>query len=403
MERVPPGTSAGPKRRQPTAPAKPQHGRRVLSHRTLKAKIVRSLASQGFRIKGGHILPPASLTKDTIRRLHQTAVEHKRERAKKGLATEEPRLLSRIASGDEIVPEEISPRLIEVLPGSEEELLFRYATLHWSVPVSSGYGRRLRFLVLDDSNHKLIGVIGLGDPVIALAPRDCWIGWDRRDRETRLRYVMDAFVLGTVPPYSQLLCGKLVAMLAASNEVRTAFARKYGGAQPRIRRTPHDGRLALITTTSALGRSSLYNRLRFKDRLLYQSVGFTGGSGEFHFSNGLYSSIFNFATEHCAPTYRRREWGDGFRNRREVLKKALPLIGLPRAWLQHGIEREVFVVPLAHNTREFLRGEHSRLRLFDSPAYELIQYFRERWLLPRAQRDPSYRNWSREEYAIWLK
>ena len=39
----------------------------------------------------------------------------------------------------------------------------------------------------------------------------------------RLRNVMDAFVLGAVPPYRELLCGKLVAMLAASDEVRDAF------------------------------------------------------------------------------------------------------------------------------------------------------------------------------------
>ena len=314
---------------------------------------------------------------------------------------ENSKLLSHIASGHEVDPESISPKLVEVLSGSDEELLFRYASLHWSIPVSAGYGRRVRFLVIDDFNQKLIGVIGLGDPVIALSPRDSWIGWNRQARETRLRYAMDAFVLGTVPPYSYLLCGKLVAMLAASDEIRKAFKRKYGGSRPVIRRTVHDGRLALITTTSALGRSSVYNRIRFQDRLLYQSVGFTGGSGEFHFSNGLYTAISSFAADHCTPTYRKKRWGVGFRNRREVLKKALPLIGLPRAWLQHGIEREVFVIPLARNTREFLRGEHSRLLWYSHPASEIWEYFRERWLLPRSRRDPAYRSWSSEQYAIW--
>lgn len=369
----------------------------------LKTKIIQSLIAQGFRVTDTAILPPSLLTKDKIRELHATAVEHKRERSKEGLFRREHWLLSCIASGDEVSPEAISPKLVQVYPDSDEELLFRYVSLHWSIPVSSGYGRRIRFLVVDESNDKLIGLIGLGDPVIALATRDSWIGWSRRARETRLRYVMDAFVLGTAPPYSHLLCGKLVAMLAASNEVRQAVKRKYGGSTPRIRRTAHDGRIALITTTSALGRSSIYNRLRFRDRLLFRSVGFTGGSGEFHFTNGLYAAIAGFAAEHCTPTYRRRQWGEGFRNRREVLKKVLPLIGLPRAWLQHGIEREVFVVPLAENAREFLRGEHSRLRWFDHPVSQLGEYFRERWLIPRARRDSTYRSWSREQYAIWLR
>jgi hypothetical protein len=125
------------------------------------------------------------------------------------------------------VPETIQPSLVEVNPDSEDELLFRYVSLHWSIPVSKGYGRRLRFLVVDQANDKLIGIIGLGDPVIALAARDKWIGWDRNTRHERLRYVIDAFVLGAVPPYSYLLCGKLIALLAASSDVRSRFFNKH--------------------------------------------------------------------------------------------------------------------------------------------------------------------------------
>jgi hypothetical protein len=102
----------------------------------------------------------------------KTAVAHRIEQARDGLFRKEKDLLRRIASGDEIVLSRISPRLWEVLPESDEELLFRYASLHWSIPVSSGYGRRLRFLVVDDHNGKLIGQIGLGDPVYSLGPRD---------------------------------------------------------------------------------------------------------------------------------------------------------------------------------------------------------------------------------------
>jgi hypothetical protein len=294
--------------------------------------------------------------------------------------------------------------LVEVLPESEDELLFRYATLHWSIPVSSGYGKRLRFLVVDDSNgRKLVGVIGLGDPVYSLGPRDEWIGWTPSDREKRLGNVMEAFVLGAVPPYSFLLCGKLVAMLAASDTVRHAFKRKYGGTRSLIRRKIHDGRLALITTASALGRSSIYNRLRFGDRLLYQSVGFTKGSGEFHFSNGLYGAITKFAEKHCEPTAKQERWGTGFRNRREVVKKCLQALGLSSDWLYHGIKREVFVVPLARNAREFLQGRHMRLLWYRQSESELFEYFRDRWMLPRASWDERFRSWKKEEWAIWSR
>src|SRR5574341_195194 len=197
----------------------------------LRDRIIRSLRAQGFRVHSQTILPPKELSKDRIRELHETAVEHRTERAKNGLYRREAELLRHFAYGDEIVPSRISPRLVEVLPESEKELLFRYASLHWSIPVSSGYGRRLRFLVVDEFNGKLIGLIGLGDPVYSLGPRDEWVGWTPSDRKSRLGHVMDAFVLGAVPPYSFLLCGKLVEMLAASDTVRYAFKRKYGGTR----------------------------------------------------------------------------------------------------------------------------------------------------------------------------
>jgi hypothetical protein len=212
---------------------------------------------------------------------------------------------------------------------------------------------------------------------------------------------MDAFVLGSVPPYSFLLCGKLVAMLASSNEVREAFKRKYRGHESLIARETFDGRLALITTSSALGRSSIYNRLRYGPRPLFEGVGFSQGSGEFHFSNGLYGVISEYASRYCEPTAKRQEWGTGFRNRRELVRKCLTKIGLSPDWLYHGVRREVFVVPLARNTREFLRGQHARLSWYDQPASDLYQYFRERWLVPRASRDLRYQGFAPASYRLW--
>ncbi|MCS7017306.1 MAG: DUF4338 domain-containing protein, partial [Gemmatales bacterium] len=274
-------------------------------------------------------------------------------------------------------------------------------SLHWSIPTSSGYGRRLRFLVEDASNGKLIGLFGLCDPVFSVAARDTWIGWDKTTRKVRLRNVMEAFILGAVPPYSMLLGGKLVAMLCGSDEVRRVFRRKYGRGTSLITGASADGRLALITTTSALGRSSLYNRLRYRDRLMMQSVGYTSGWGEFHFSNGIYLQIRQYAEKYCAKTAKHVSWGTGFRNRREVVRKVLADLGLSSYLMNHGIRRELFVMPLAQNAREFLRGEHQRLLWFHQPADELAAYFRERWLIPRAKLRPEFRDYCRESFRLW--
>lgn len=374
-----------------------------MSGEELRDLILQSLRRQGFLIQGDRILPPFKDhdEKEKLRALHAPAVRRRVERAREGLRRHEGRLLRRLAEGSEVVPDKIFPRLVEVQAGTQEELLFRYAALHWSIPVSSGYGRRLRFVVMDEQNDKLIGIIGLGDPVFGLAGRDRWVGWDAEARRQRLYNVMDAFVLGAVPPYSFLLCGKLISMLVASNEVREAFARKYTHRTTFIRARSQDGRLAMITTASALGRSSIYNRLKYRERLLYHGVGFTRGSGEFHFSNGLYKAITEYALKHCQPTAKREGWGTGFRNRREIVKKCLASVGLPQNYIYNGIRREVFVVPLARNTREFLRGEDAELDCHDQPARDLFAWFRARWLLPRAQWDQRYREFDPSSWRLW--
>ena len=367
----------------------------------LRNMVLRSLREQGFRLQGGQLFPPSDLSKESLRQLHRTAVAHKLVRSKPGLIRHQKDLIRSIAPGPDVIPNKINPVLIEVLPHSREELLFRYATLQWSIPVSSGYGRRLRFLVMDSQNDKLIGVIGLGDPVFSLGTRDTWMGWSKDDRQERLHHVMEAFVLGAVPPYSHLLCGKLVAMLAASDEVRKAFYGKYSGQSSVIRRRTFAGQLVSITTASALGRSSIYNRLTFRDRKIFHSVGFTQGSGEFHFANGLYTALYEHAVKNCAPTAKSSLWGKGFRNRREIVKKALPTLGLPSNWLYHGVKREVFVVPLAENARQFLRGDDAEPVWHDQPVDQLFDWFRERWLLPRAKWDTRYLEFERDSFRIW--
>ena len=384
---------------------------------TFKTRIINSLKNQGFKVQDNQINLPENLDKDKIRELHTEAVHHKIEERKKGLIKHEPFLLEQFACGEEIVPEKINPKLVKVDSGSKEELLFRYAGLHWSIPISSGYGRRLRFLVVDQHTDKVMGLFGLGDPVFSLRHRDQWIGWNHEDRKERLHHVVDAFVLGAVPPYSFLIGGKLIALLATSNEVRNAFKEKYEGKRSIIRERKNAGEIALITTTSALERSSLYNRLKcaepnlsaqpdvpmehLEKRLVFNHVGHTQGFGEFHFSNGIYGALVAYAKSNATATASHESWGAGFRNRQEVVQKALGKLGLPKSWLNHGIKREIYVAPLAENTRAFLCGNDSELNYYDQPVSELFKWYRERWLLPRSKQDEQYKQWKPQDLELW--
>lgn len=374
---------------------------RAKAKATLRKDILRSLRKQGYVVRDGRVELPEDTTKDDLRRVNEMACMKKRQEARLRLARYEDRLLSRIAAGSDMVVDNVQPRLVQVERDTEDELLFRYICLHWSIPVSSGYGRRLRFLVEDQSNGKLIGIFGLGDPVYSLRSRDQWIGWDAKAKKERLYHVMDAFVLGAVPPYSSLLCGKLVAMLAMTDTVRKAFRNRYGGRETVISGEVRKPYLALITTASALGRSSLYNRLRIDGTDYWHRIGTTEGWGEFHFSNGVYADIRAYAERWCEATAKKEPWGNGFRNKREVIRKVLSRIGLSTDLGNHGIQREIYGAPLGHDALAFLRGETSRPRFLKLTEADVWSAFRERWFLPRAARCPEFQSFQPESYRLW--
>lgn len=368
----------------------------------LRQLVYDNLRELGFVIESEEIRPP-SYDKDTLRKLNEKAVSINREKLARKLKDKEPYLLNYIANGDEVEPSKMEPALIPVYPNTEESLLFQYITLFWSIPVSNGVGRRLKYIVKDKYNGKVIGIIGLADPVFHQSTRDTWVGWTGDDRYERLRYVLDAHILGAVPPYNRLICGKLIAMLATCKEIRNEFRKKYTGKTTETLQRTDTPQLALITTMSALGRSAVYNRLKYKDRYVFKSIGYTKGYGDFHFQN-IYDELYSFVKtvqQHRNPDKKFNPNNVRY-SRNEIITLALQYLDLPQSLRRHNIHREVFVSPLARNTREFLRGETDELDYYeDTSMQEYFDYFRERWLLPRAERDSSFREFQKESVRIW--
>ena len=124
--------------------------------------------------------------KSVYRSLYNERVLEFRENLKKSISQEKfSRLLNFFATGSQIDHYKIDPELVWVNsdePNEDASNLFKLATSFWSVPPSPGYGRRLRFLVMDKNNGKLIGVFALGEAVIGQKIRDEWIGWDHKQR-----------------------------------------------------------------------------------------------------------------------------------------------------------------------------------------------------------------------------
>jgi hypothetical protein len=242
------------------------------------------------------------------------------------------------------------------------------------------------------------GVFALGDPVYNLRSRDELIGWNVDQRSSRLYNVLDAFVLGAVPPYRELLGGKLVAMVAASQEVAAKIEAKYLGTETIISEARKDPRLVMITTTSALGRSSLYSRLRFRNRLLYQPIGYTEGFGHFQFSDSLFAALCEFlSNDGGVPDH---EFGGGPNWRLRTIRQALGKIGIDDDLLHHGVKRQVFIAPRARNWRQFLRGETDDPTWYRLNLAEMAAFYRRRWAVPRSERDASYESFTRDKMRL---
>jgi hypothetical protein len=141
--------------------------------------------------------------------MHRAQREELLKEEREFIKAEWPRLKKYFANGDEIEVAQIRPRLEIIAGGSWQSRLFRLASLTWSVPVSKGYGRRMRFLAWDEQNGKLMGLIALGDPVFNLKVRDELIGWSADDRRKRLVNVLDSHI--------PLSCGNTINCLAGSH------------------------------------------------------------------------------------------------------------------------------------------------------------------------------------------
>jgi hypothetical protein len=364
---------------------------------SLKKVFRRHLRSLGFqRAADGTLLPPGT-GKEVVRGIHSAQRNERLTASQKFVADRLPSLLKYFASGCDVVPASITPKLQLVKSDTWEGDLFRLASLTWSVPVSNGFGRRLRFLVWDDYNGRLIGIIAIGDPVFNLSARDNLIGWDVKARGERLVNMMDAYVLGAVPPYNALLGGKLVACMVRSRDVYDQFAKAYGKTTGIISQQQKKARLLAVTTSSSLGRSSVYSRLKVGGIEYFTPIGYTGGWGHFHIPDSLFADLRDYLREighsyadlHC--------YGEGPNWRMRSTRAALEALGFKDDILRHGIQREVFLCQFADNAAKLLRTGKGKPDLSSLlSAEDVAKLAVERWILPRSERRPEFKLWKRE-------
>ncbi|WP_323885078.1 Druantia anti-phage system protein DruA [Aeromonas hydrophila] len=360
----------------------------------LKRKLREHLQSLGFTKSSEGVLQAPGNTKDAIRSLHRSQRDERLLASQNLVSLKSAKLMKFFASGKDIEVDKISPVLERISANTWQSDLFRLATLSWSVPVSSGFGRRLRYLVWDENNGKLMGLIAIGDPVFNLGVRDKFIGWDTNDRGARLVNLMDAYVLGAIPPYNFLLGGKLIACLLRSRELYQDFASAYGNATGVISGIEKNASLLAITTTSSMGRSSVYNRLKLNGIQYLQSIGYTGGWGHFHIPDWLFSELRDYLRDIDHSYADQYEFGQGPNWRLRTTRAALSALGFKDDMMRHGIQREVFISQLAENSRKILQSGKGRPDISSLlSTRDISEQAVNRWMIPRSRNKSEFRYW----------
>lgn len=364
----------------------------------LRKKIITSLKVQGFAVNGS--VQPRGISKKTIRRIQQHSRKEQIVIHANFIQEAYHEVSKYLVDGRSIDPEKIQLELREVQGETTEEIIFKWWNLvWWSVPYQRAYGRQMRFILWDKFHNAPFGLIGLQSPVLQMAVRDNYLQIPQDELDYWINKSLQAQRLGALPPYNQLLGGKMVGLTVASNEIRKAYAKKYTGRTTILERRKLKPELLFVTTTSAFGKSSIYNRLKYYDDTIAVSLGYTAGSGSFHIPEDLYNMIKTFLRERNENA--ETTFGNGPSRKMKVLDKAFRLLKLPD-YKYHNIKREFFLFPHAKNINEVIQHGKSP-RYHNRSISELQKYWLCRWALPRAERFPNWKEFDSQKFLISVK
>lgn len=324
--------------------------------------------------------------KDSIRLLHNRAKAFDSEVDRSEVLKDLHKFRHYFRSPAAIDPTKIDPILVPVRQRTLEARLFRIIRAFWSMPYSKGYGRRMRFIVFDAYHNMPIGIIGLQSPSADLACRDEYLAVGKKRKLEVVNSTMDAFSIGATPTYAPLLGGKLVAGLLHSRAIQQEYWQAYASTKSIMsdRRLPQT--LLAITTSSAFGRSSIYNRLKMRGVPLAKPIGYTKGYGTIHLEE-LYPKMVEWLKHN--QRHIPAGFGNGPKVRWQNVMNALIGLGVDRACLLHGIKREVFLFELVNNLSGVIHGDELPVsRDFDDGKW--TEYWKERWCLPRIHRNSDW-------------
>jgi len=359
----------------------------------LRNKIIESLKSQGFRINP-HLRPKKN-EKDILRQVHKQKRLEQLKLHKKFLMNNLKEIKKFSINGKDLDPAKIDLELIEVTPDSfESKLFFWWNLAWWSLPFDKPIGRQMRFILWDKYHNAPFGIIGLQSPPLRSSVRDSFLGLNNGNIDYWINQSMYGQRIGALPPYNELLGGKMVALTLTSNEIRKAYSRKYDNKVSLMKKRKIPSRLLFITTTSAYGKSSVYERIKYHKETVSYFIGFTTGSGTFHLPQELYEEALLFLQQKGIDT--KRGYGTGPSRKLKLVDTAFRHLKIP-TFTFHNIKRGYYFFPNVKNLKNVLH-KNKRPLWYNRPFAELSNFWKERWCIPRSERMDSWKDFNSDKF-----
>jgi len=110
-----------------------------------------------------------------------------------------------------------------------QELYSEILNMTASNPIEEAIpGRTIKWIITEDTTDKIVGVIRFGSPTINSKPRNDYFGEVLPLSKINHEFVMGFNIVPVQPFGYNYLGGKLLALLASSNELKRQFDAKYG-------------------------------------------------------------------------------------------------------------------------------------------------------------------------------
>jgi hypothetical protein len=364
----------------------------------LRDEIIESLTNQGFIIDKE--INPENFDKDIIKQIHSQKRLEQLKYHKNFLLDNLDFAREYSLKSKKLKPKQIKLKLLEVKADSDEAKLFLWWNLSWwSLPFDRPFGRQMRFLLWDEYHNTPFGLIGLQSPPLVSKIRDSYLGLVNGTRDIWINQSLYAQRLGALPPYNELLGGKMVGLSLNSNEIRERYAEKYENRITLMKSRKIPNKLLFITTTSAYGKSSVYERIKYENELVAQFLGFTSGAGTFQLSEDLYQKCLKFLDQEGFSV--KRGYGSGPSRKMKLISTAFRKLKI-KNFQYHNIKRGMYLIPLVNNLKEVIHQKDEPI-FFNRNFSDLSTYWLNRWAIPRSERINRWKSFNFDNFFSTLE